>query len=500
MQKLYEKIRDGLTAHKRLAGVLMGCFLFGLIFVICMQSPMNPFRVELPGVDSGVFHYVASVMQKGGLPYRDAFDHKGPLLYFINYLGLCINYYSGAWLLEFVTLLIWIAITYKTARLFCSRLLSGFACLIAASALLKCFNGGNYPECYALPCIAGAFWIFTDYFRNNRVNAGRLMLCGGLLGCALMLKPNTISVWVVFCIAVLVQKCMERKPRDLLPFLGWFLLGLAAVLLPIAAYLVCNGIFQDFLDAYFLLNFQYSTVGGDMPPIKLARDFLINPWYVPCLLIAVGCLLQKEKRSIYWFACVGYFLLSLAMCSMSGNKCPYYTIALVPCYVAPVAYFLGKPEFGKNNGFHLQVLALLTAAILFSSWYSPALLGVKKVIRATPEVSLGDEHHQELYRLIGEYTDEDEPIIVYGNEDAFYFYSHRFAASKYSFQYPIIFKSEKIMKEFFAELDEKLPKLILVQSLWCDDEYIREFLATHPYECITDFDDYALYLRTESSQ
>ena len=122
---------------------------------------------------------------------------------------------------------------------------------------------------------------------------------------------------------------------------------------------------------------------------------------------------------------------------------------------------------------------------------------MKKVIRATPQVSLGDEHHQELYRLIEEYTDEDEPIIVYGNEDAFYFYSHRFAASKYSFQYPIIFKSEKIKNEFFAELDEKLPKLILVQSLWCSDEYIGEFLETHPYECITDFDDYALYLRSE---
>lgn len=497
MQKLYEKIWDGLAARKRLAMVLVGCFLFSLVFVICMQSPMNPFLVELPGVDSGVFHYIASVMQKGGLPYRDTFDHKGPLLYFINYIGLYINYYSGAWFLEFGALLVWIAITYKTARMFCRRIPACFVCLIAATALLKVFFGGNFPECYALPCIAGAFWIFTDYFRNNRVNAKRLVLCGGLLGCALMLKPNTISVWAAFCIAVLVQKCMQKRPRDLLGFLGWFLLGLAAVLIPIAAYLVCNGIFRDFLDAYFLLNFQYSTVGGEMSPVKLALVFLMDVWAVPCLIIGVCCLVQKETRSIYWFAWLGYFLLSLAMCSMSGNKYVYYTITMVPCYVAPLAYFLGKMQYDKKNCFALQALALVTAAILVSGWYVPAKTSVKKVVRATPQVSYGDEHHQELIRLIGEYTDEDEPIIVYGNEDAFYFYSHRFAASKYSFQYPIIFKSEKIRQEFFAELDEKLPKLILVQSLWCDDEYIREFLATHPYECITDFDDYALYLRSE---
>lgn len=115
----------------------------------------------------------------------------------------------------------------------------------------------------------------------------------------------------------------------------------------------------------------------------------------------------------------------------------------------------------------------------------------------TDEVSLGDEHHQELFQLIQQYTDEDDQFIVYGNEDSFYFYSHRFAASRFSFQYPIILVDEEMRESFFAELDEKMPTLILVQSLWCNDEYIQEFLETHPYQCITDFEDYALYLKEE---
>lgn len=64
--------------------------------------------MSLGGVDTNVFHYVAAVMAKGGAMYRDTFDHKGPLLYFINYLGLKISYYSGAWLLEFVLLFVWV--------------------------------------------------------------------------------------------------------------------------------------------------------------------------------------------------------------------------------------------------------------------------------------------------------------------------------------------------------------------------------------------------------
>jgi hypothetical protein len=112
------------------------------------------------------------------------------------------------------------------------------------------------------------------------------------------------------------------------------------------------------------------------------------------------------------------------------------------------------------------------------------------------EIDLGDEHHRELFSLIEAYTEEDEPITVYGNENAFYFYSQRVSASKYSFTYPIILMDEKIRNEYFQELHDTLPKLILVQTLWCNDEYIQEFLATHPYECITDFHDYGLYLRT----
>ena len=51
-----------------------------------------------------------------------------------------------------------------------------------------------------------------------------------------------------------------------------------------------------------------------------------------------------------------------------------------------------------------------------------------------------------------------------------------------------------IQAEFFRDLDENHPKLIIVQSLWCDDEYIEDFLHTHPeYVLLTDFDDYAVY-------
>ena len=54
--------------------------------------------------DSSVFLYIGKMMQNGYVPYRDLFDHKGILLYFIQFLGNVITpgSFTGMWLLEAV--------------------------------------------------------------------------------------------------------------------------------------------------------------------------------------------------------------------------------------------------------------------------------------------------------------------------------------------------------------------------------------------------------------
>lgn len=472
-------------------------YLLGITFIISMQSPMNPLRVQLAGVDSSVFHYVASVMEQGGAIYRDTFDHKGPLLYFINYLGLHISYYSGAWFIELFALFAWVCLTYKTARLFCKTIPACFAVFLSATALLVCFFGGNFPECYALPCISGSLYIFTDYFLNRKINPFRLVICGSLLSCALMLKPNTISVWIAFGAAVFIQAVCQKEFRKLWEFVAWFALGMVIVMIPIFIYLLKMDIVQDFFNTYFLFNMEYSKDAGPKTSLIAALKCVRRELVFPCLLI-LFFLASKKDRRFYHRAYLGYLILSVLLCSMSGNNYVYYRITLVPCYVIPVSMFLSEMKYERGNTFQLRVMLVVASAVLVQQWSEPTVRSLGNIKNMTSEVDLGDEHHKELFRLIEKYTEEAEPFIVYGNEDAFYFYSHRFAASRYSFQYPIILIDEEMREEFFGELDEKLPKLILVQSLWCNDEYIQAFLETHPYQCITDFDDYALYLRTDN--
>ncbi|MDO4490606.1 MAG: hypothetical protein Q4B85_06045 [Lachnospiraceae bacterium] len=479
------------TDWKKLAGPLICLYVFGMAFLIMMQSNMNPVHTMLPNVDSGVFHYVASVMKDGGLMYRDTFDHKGPLLYAINYAGMLLHYYSGAWFLEFLCILAWAGCTYRTARLFCGRVGSCFTVFLSTTAVLSCFLGGGYPESYSLCCISGALYIFSDYYLNQKISRLRLVVCGGLMGCVLMLKPNLISVWLVFCISSIILKLMNREVKELLSLMGFFILGLCGVLLPFLLYLVSKGILGDFINTYILFNLTYSgDAAAGSGVVVMARDFT-RELLTPTLILLLLALRTKMNRP-YWWTCLAYTVLTLVLCCMSGSDYVYYRLVLVPCFAAPMAAFLGGFDREKRL---VQVLLVLGITVFAQSWVPYVRQCLYHFKHMSTEVDLGDEEHRELFRLIEEKLDEDEPFIVYGNEDAFYYYSHRMAASRYSFQYPVILMDEEIREEFFQEVEENQPKLILVQSQWCEDQFITEFLETHPYECITDLENYALYQR-----
>ena len=93
--------------------VLLIAFFFASSFVFLTESPLHPWVGSDSGTDSSVFMTVAMMMDKGYVPYRDTFDHKGPLLYVINYLGRQIAVYRGVWIFEFLSMLVAFFFFYK---------------------------------------------------------------------------------------------------------------------------------------------------------------------------------------------------------------------------------------------------------------------------------------------------------------------------------------------------------------------------------------------------
>src|SRR5258708_38768094 len=73
-----------------------------IVFGLSVLSAASPSVEPLPGRDQGVYLYIGRGILHGGIPYRDFWDHKGPLIYYINALGLLLagKAHLGGWVLE----------------------------------------------------------------------------------------------------------------------------------------------------------------------------------------------------------------------------------------------------------------------------------------------------------------------------------------------------------------------------------------------------------------
>ena len=90
--------------------------MIGIIaLLVCLG--LTSLTNQIGNVDSDVFQYVAGEIQQGRVPYLDTFDHKGPLIYLINFLALSLSPRWGLWLFEFVTGYVTLLCFYRIAKL-----------------------------------------------------------------------------------------------------------------------------------------------------------------------------------------------------------------------------------------------------------------------------------------------------------------------------------------------------------------------------------------------
>ena len=76
--------------------------LAALAFLFSLQCSSHIWKNNAASTDSAVFQYIARMILDGKMPYRDVFDHKGPLIYLFNTAGLFISKQIGLWIVELI--------------------------------------------------------------------------------------------------------------------------------------------------------------------------------------------------------------------------------------------------------------------------------------------------------------------------------------------------------------------------------------------------------------
>ena len=62
-----------------------------LFTVLVWFSMVTNVKQGIPFSDASIFEYFGYAMNRGELMYADLFDHKGPVVFLLNYLGYLIG-------------------------------------------------------------------------------------------------------------------------------------------------------------------------------------------------------------------------------------------------------------------------------------------------------------------------------------------------------------------------------------------------------------------------
>ena len=473
--------------RKKWTDVWVCIFIFTLAIVFSMQSDLNIWYNGESGVDSSVFKTVAFMMSRGHMPYVDIFDHKGPLIYLLNWVGMLLSYWRGIWVVECVTIFVTFGMIYKIARLLCGKLMSCIVVLAAGAMLFLYYDKGNLVEEYAMPFIAIAIYIFADYFLNNKVNKKRLILCGLSFGAVLMLRPNMIATWIVFSLAVLIQSLHKKEIKPIGFFITWFGIGVGLIIIPILLWLILNGAFEAFINDYFLFNFAYSDRMSNGKVLTSRGDtflyFTDKAFTLPLLMVlAFSAKMKNRFWNCTYFLC---YIMNLIFICIAGIAFIHYGMILVPLTAYPLAIVGGilEREILQGKGIGIVLLSFGFAALVYPKWVG----GIERTLQSYDArmISNRSENTEMVVDYIVNHVEEDEKISIFGNWNIIYVLSKREPASKYSYLYPIADVDQGIMREYIEDLENAPPKLIIVlDNNELEKESIQAFLEKHEYQLV----------------
>ena len=467
---------------KNKKNILIIIFIFFLSFVLVMQSPLNIFSdYPVSGTDSSVFRTVAYYMNEGLMPYKDIFDHKGPIIYIINYFGMLISYNHGVWLLELIFMFITLTFMYKIARLRCNKFCSVLILLLISACFFQYFEQGNLTEEYALPFISISLYLFLDYFKNNNLNKFRLVLCGICFALVCLLRVNMVSIWIVFCLMVMVKKIQEKKLKELVNYLFYFMIGFAIVLAPIFIWLAINGAFLDFVNDYIIFNIKYSTdpVRATLFNKWSSLSFFVNtPLFIMTICLCVlSCYKKLNLLSVGYLLCL---VLTCILIAISGQTYPHYGMILVPLMIFPFSLFF---DDSKN----LLILILFLTLVSIPNWIN----GANNVVSYCNDKLLNANKEEQIteYLIANDVmanSNKNDKITVFGNMNIIYLLSQRLSSSRYTYQIPVINVDNNIRLEYFNDLEKNKPKIIVKAA---EDDALEKFIVKNNYEEISNYND-----------
>ena len=316
-------------------------------------------------INEGIYATIGQALGAGKHLYQDIWDHKPPLVFGLYALALRVfpdvEVASRA-LAGLAQALTGLFLALIAQRLGASRQVLRWVLGLYLVLLLppQLQTWSAQADSLMLPFLLAAFWVALHPDRS----AKRAALAGALWALAFLVKQTALFFLPLFFLAPVALKDRGQ----------WFLVGLNAVVIPLAVPFFLNGSNQLWAQAVWGANFAYVAGGWQAWLTQAESRAMTLDWlwraalvYLPFLVAAVlgwrgrapeDALEGAGKR--WAWAWLGLGALS---CAASGKFFNYYAVALLPPLAYLVAVELGKE--GASGGRRWATLGLAAVCASF---------------------------------------------------------------------------------------------------------------------------------------
>lgn len=342
------------------------------LFLYSANTPLGPCYSS----DNSIYIVMGTALANGYRPYLDIFDHKGPLLFVLQWIP---QLFGGG----FQTITVFIQevfFLFLSLRMLCTiarryfRIPELFPQIFYLAYLSSLVGEGNLTEEYCnffiLVCISCTLWFFSKPSQSRQ----SLLLCSCMVGacfnvCFLTRANNALPV-AGLIVGIFIFLLISARFSEIGICVGGFLLGTLVILIPVFLWLHANNAVEASIQASIFHNLLYSETTSEYSVGRL-RALLFGDYGHTALLFAFfsligafACLLRRQYHGM------SLAILLSAGCALiagfiSHKYYDHYLILGIPLAVTGNLLFLSL--FKDKNKSRLSVILLVPCIIWLSS-------------------------------------------------------------------------------------------------------------------------------------
>lgn len=483
-----------MTINKKTASILeiVGVIVLACLFCLKFSLTTSPFY-NIQGQDSACFYLFGKYWSEGFLPYISLWDHKGPLIFFINLIGYTLTGSKiGVLIIQCISLSVFLYFTLRTFRLYFPELVSWGLTAITLCWLACSYEGGNLTEEYLLPFLSMGFyqvchWLDQRETQDLPFPSSTAFLFGLILGFSFLTRLTNALSSCGAMLGIGLLLIGGKQWRNLLRIILYYILGFVVIVLPFCLYFYFHEALDDMLYGTLLYNITFldKSYNGSILSRFMRKDFLLfTIMAVNCyglLFLSLINLFSKSndrKRALVWLCSSAL----LAIWYLNGNMDAHYRTITVPFFPVLMAEL-----YRSRQRFPRILVGLVSACLLlgptfqtFRKWNSFVdYYNDEMILSSLREYVMANVPDRHLEDFVG----YNCLTGIYLALDVQPCYSH------FSFQRAQTAKSTALRDDVLREFGSKKARYILVNG----DASLIQSVLDESYQAMPSNRDYPLY-------